>query len=396
MEDRTLGAVPAVTTEADDTPFAGLPSRLVRASSWEPRPVPTLVTGLLHRTGLAQFASKPGVGKSPVAADLAVAVANADANGGTTWAGLAINRRGPAVYVALESAETVHGYIAEASAVRGVAPAVGCRDVWVIEEPELALASPSAALDSLERIGHDVDEAGVAPVLFVFDTQVDMLGGIDDYKGTSVTPLIDKLRRWCVERGALGLVLHHTTHSADRGSGSINVMGKVDTAAVLVKDKEGVVTMRADKRNGLGPPITVASLTFESGGVAGNAAVRWVRTGADAAGLAASVDGASSVAKDRLTEEWLLRLMPETGNLDAGTDKKPAELTWSNRSAALAMEALTERPRSDGGPVAVHRRRGTVDELLDRLADQGLIEDRNTQWKSGQPHRWVRTGPPPE
>lgn len=367
--------------------FAGRPTRLVRASTWVPRPVPTLIDGLMHRQGLAQIAAKPGVGKSPIAADLAVAVANADRNGCSEWVGRTINRRGPVLYVALEGAEIVHGYIAESCAARGHGTD-GANDVWVIEEPELNLASGDGALDSLERVGHDLDAAGVEPVLAIFDTQVDMLGGVDDYKATAVVPLIDKLRRWCVSRDLLGVLLHHTTHQTDRGSGSINIQGKVDVAAVLVKSKDEVVTLSVDKRKGLGKPTSVATCTFYSGPVAGNAAVRWVKTGADAAELPAAGEAAGDAGRDARTKEWLLRLMPALGATKVDGRGKEKDHAWNNAEAVKSMQALAERPGDEGGPVDVHTDKRYVGPLLDELAGTSAVVDLVQQWKTGMSHQW--------
>ncbi|QFQ29726.2 AAA family ATPase [Janibacter melonis] len=362
--------------------------------------MPCLVEGLLHRSGLGQLASKPGVGKSPLAADLCIAVSNPTMDGDPAyWAGLRVLRHGAVVYVALEASETVHGYLAEQEAARfGTVDGSARRDVWLIEEPELLLAEPDGSMSALERIGHDVDSAGLNPVLYVFDTQVDMLGGVDDYKGTAVTPLIDKLRRWCVARDAFGLLLHHTTHSQDRGSGSINILGKVDTAMVVTKDRDEVLSLEVTKRKGLGKPQGVATAKFDTGPAVGTAQLRWVLTGADAADLKVAEDAERDVQKDTRTAEWLEHLMPKEGELWTDSTGKDRDLVWSNADAVRSMQALAERPTAEGGPVEVHVDRRYISPILDRLASEGRIVDLVQQWKSGMGHKWQSRGSsePPE
>lgn len=388
MEDRAVAAPPRLTSAPDANPFRGQPSRLTRLSSWEPKTPETLVEGLFHRRGLGQIAALPGVGKSPIAADLAVAVANADLNGGTRWAGQHVMRRGPVVYVALESASTVQGYLAEACAARGLMPKDGGADVWVLEEPELSLAAPPTSDASLARVAHDIDAEGVRPALVIFDTQVDMLGGVDDYRGTEVAPLIARLQRWCIERDAFGLVLHHTPHGAARGMGSVNIMGKVDTAAVLERQGD-LVRLSVHKRKGLGSPFTPASCRFITGPVVGTAQVEWVLTPGDAASSTAAEGTIGELGREARTKEAILQILQ--GPSEGMQRENRPRAGWSDTEVCKALGDLVAKghdvsntPRyvkgtfKDPGPVL-------------QLLSEGLIENLAGTAKSGKSSEWALT-----
>lgn len=388
MEDRAVAAPPRLTTAEDANPFKGQPSRLTNLASWEPKSPETLVEGLFHRRGLGQIAALPGVGKSPIAADLTVAVANADLNGGTHWAGQAVRRRGPVVYVALESASTVQGYLAEACAARGLAPAIGGADVWVLEEPELSLVAPSTSEASLARVAHDVDEAGIRPVLFVFDTQVDMLGGVDDYRGTEVAPLIASLQRWCSERDAFGLVLHHTPHGASRGMGSVNIMGKVDTAAVLERQGD-LVRMSVQKRKGLGSPFSPACCRFVTGPVVGTAQVEWVDTVDRAAATSAAEAAFGDFGRETRTKTAILGILksPSAGML---RPTKPRS-GWSDAEVCKALNDLVAKGQDvHSTPRYVKGSFKTPGPMLQLVAEE-LIENLAGTHKSGKSSEWALT-----
>jgi hypothetical protein len=193
-----------------------------------PQPV-DLVPGLLYRDSLSQVFGPPGGGKSFLALDLALRIAN-----GMTW-----ETRGKTTTL---PQGVVHYVMAEGQAVN-----VARARAWLAHhdiDPEVGVSNlraiPMPVLLTEQGVAHYL--AAVAtdrPVLVVLDTKNAMMDG-EENSGSDVAVMVRAMH--AIRRAAGGacvlLVDHTGKRDTDTSRGSNAVMAAVDTQVRVLRDDE--------------------------------------------------------------------------------------------------------------------------------------------------------------
>lgn len=190
-----------------------------------------LIDGHIEKNTLNCLFGDPGAGKSFVAIDMALCVAN-----GEEWAGLG-TQKGGVIYISGEGHNGIKRRI----------------DAWEkqhkIETPEnrfnlstcpVLLSDPDAAAMVGEEINRIVKDSGHTPSLIVVDTLARNMGG-DENSTKDMNDFIINIDRFLrVPYQASVIIVHHTGHSdKGRARGSMAFKGALDSEYKIVKQKEG-------------------------------------------------------------------------------------------------------------------------------------------------------------
>lgn len=212
---------------------APLPIRNVAAFTWNTAQ-DYLVRGLLNRGMLALMSGQSNAGKSPLALDLASAIAK-----GEPWRGRKV-KPGYVLHIStegwtglenrMEALRRTHFEGREESPLDFVAMSINLRtsikDVEAIEQTVI------------DRAAH----FGVAPAMVVIDTLSHALGGGDESNAEHVRTVLRNCKRITAKTGAAVLLLHHPTKDASsdyRGS------------SILLNDIDLLIKVDADARSKL-------------------------------------------------------------------------------------------------------------------------------------------------
>lgn len=327
--------------------------------------IPWLVDQVIHETGVGQLAAPEDTGKSIVAVDLALSVAN----GLKDWAGYEIVRPGPVVYVAMEGGPVIQSYI---DAWLKYHPGTDLENFYILDE-EIFTFGDAVVLAEFER---DLLADGVDPVLFIFDTQIDVMGDEVDENGVQIGHMFRGVRGWSIKHNAFSLLLHHASYDTRRGRGSTSIRGKCDVMAFLDKKTN---TFEWQKIKGNRKP---APFPFEITGVVGStgACVIWP----DTAGLSRTEGaqrGFDTGDKDIATQEAILDILESQSNrMQLG---KAAG--WSNSEICNALKGLRA---SESDPHEVHVSPKYVSPVLECLSRMGLIVDKANAAENGKGFQW--------
>ncbi len=225
-------------------------ARLATASAAAPRltlharttlaalpPLDWLVPGLLPAKALALLVGEPAAGKSFVALDLALSLAN-----GMTWLGQGATRAGPArpvLYVAGEGFAGLRQRCEAWEQCYGVEPGA---DVRFVTDP-INLMDPTSVAD----ITRACQAAQFAPALVVVDTLHRATPGMDENAAQDVGVAVQQVDRLRHQLNAAVLLVHHTRKGGDveRGSGALK--GAVDTMWLL-RDDDGQPVLECHKQ----------------------------------------------------------------------------------------------------------------------------------------------------
>lgn len=217
----------------------------------EPEPeVDWLVDGMLVSAGFSIIAARAKVGKSTLARNLAICVAQ-----GRNFLSRPTSR-GRVLYMALEEqrSEIVRDFL------RMGAQREDPITVHTGAAPEAALRSLSEAI-----IAHSATLAVIDPLI-----KFTRLDDVNDYAKVyrALAPIVEVAR----STGCHILALHHTNKLVQDGSSisTASVMGSsaftanVDTTIIMHRNNENVRTMFTEQRTGIDMPPTVLGMDFDT------------------------------------------------------------------------------------------------------------------------------------
>lgn len=213
-------------------------------------PMPWCVAGVLE--GLGLLWGEAGVGKSFVACSIAASVAT-----GRPWLGHRVSE-GAVVYVAGEggAGSVARRLDAALTALRCCDPEDGPVPLW-IATPGVDLANgPAELIALLDR---------VCPRLIIIDTLSRCYRG-DENSSQDMGRFVLSLDMLRDLYGCSVLVVHHANKTDKTGSGRVRgssvLYGAVDVSVQLVPQKDGTVTLVADKLRDMDATAPVAELRF--------------------------------------------------------------------------------------------------------------------------------------
>jgi KaiC/GvpD/RAD55 family RecA-like ATPase len=188
-------------------------------SSW-------LIKGLLPSQGLVAVHGKPGVGKSFIALDMAVAIAHGD----DEWGGRRVHRAS-VVYVAAEGASGLRKRIVGAWRRRGLRRS----DV----DLHLISQTPNfgTAQNDVEALLSEIEAAGCSPGLVIIDTLAATLGSADE-NGPGMTQFVACVNEIASRLKCCVLIVHHQPHGEDRLRGHSSLQGAMDGIIAVAPGKE--------------------------------------------------------------------------------------------------------------------------------------------------------------
>lgn len=207
----------------------------------EAQPTPTWrVDGVLPSNGFAMLYGPPGVGKTFLALDLALAVAS-----GQPWAA----RRtmpGHVLYVVAEGVAGFQQRLKAGALARSLAT-TSVRVHFISESVQLH--SPAEVDALLAAVAEHLSE----PVaLVVFDTLSRCFVGGEENSAKDIGKLIEGADRIRKQTGATVLLVHHTTKDGNSERGSSALRGSADVMLGVSANK-GVVVLECEKQKDAAP-----------------------------------------------------------------------------------------------------------------------------------------------
>jgi hypothetical protein len=204
IHDQVIGGYARIAQAA-----AGTASRLMTWDELRELPETTwLVEGVLPDVGVAQLVGPTGEGKTFVALDLALRIAN----GASDWHGHTVERTGQVLYVLMEG---MHDWRRRVDAWL-VANGGSADALLTMAEETVDLASP----ESVERLAQDIELKEAAPVLIVVDTQALATPGTDENNNSDMGLVMSHLKRLAQRHRCLVMTVHHTGHDKTRARGA--------------------------------------------------------------------------------------------------------------------------------------------------------------------------------
>lgn len=189
------------------------------------------VDGIFRMGGFSVIGSKPKVGKSTLARNLAYCVAI-----GMDFLGRSVTQ-GPVIYYALEEIKSeVKRHF---------------QDLGASGEEDIHIYAGGTTIEALNEIRKAIDE--IEPMLVIIDPLFRLVRVRDGNDYVQVTQALDPILRIARDTGTHILCVHHTTKSStqddDSMLGSTAIFGSVDTQMILRKT-EHHRTVRTTQRYG--------------------------------------------------------------------------------------------------------------------------------------------------
>lgn len=228
--DESESALLFASWEADvregytDSRLKASPARIFRY------PPKWLVHGLIPAEGIGQIYGASGSGKTYLALDLALSVANVDT---TKWFGRNIRRHGQVIYIALEGTWNLQNRIqAWMQANNG-----SDSRLFTFEEESLDLTNSDSCLELLKDIrSADFLYRPIRPVLIVVDTQrLAMSGDENTEQATALARNVITIAR---ELSCCVVMVHHEGYDDTHARGSTVVKDAISFQFHLKKDKK--------------------------------------------------------------------------------------------------------------------------------------------------------------
>jgi hypothetical protein len=194
----------------------------------------TVVRGICHTGSITLVYGKPKSGKSFLATDLALAVAETDR---AAWMSHAIKRNGVVLYVACEG----HGGFWKRLAAVKPIPS---HFVLATGRPVLIASrdgyqwSPHVddVVDAIEAVK---GQLGSGPVLVVIDTVFRSFGGGNVNDSVHMNAYVGGVQA-LADAGMAVILVHHATKSSGSPAGSVALMGAADTLILVEKHVDNV------------------------------------------------------------------------------------------------------------------------------------------------------------
>jgi hypothetical protein len=231
------------STQPDSSATQNQPADVLQIDYGEEALVPppvqnTVVRGILHKGSITLIFGMPKSGKSFLATDLALAVAD---DSRANWMGHRIMQHGPVLYVACEG----HGGFWKR--LRAMIPT----DQLAPEQFALARGRPKLIIDPEAKgytwVPHpdDVTQAcnrvhaklHKPPVLVVIDTVFRSFGGANVNDSAHMNAYVAAAQE-IADCGIAVLLVHHTTKTNNTPAGSVSLIGAADTLVKVEKNKD--------------------------------------------------------------------------------------------------------------------------------------------------------------
>lgn len=174
-----------------------------------------LVQSYIPRQGLVTLYGQPGQGKSFVALDLAMSVAE-----GLPWLGEHATKQGPVIYVAAEGGRSIKRRVESwmqfydvdrLAAMQFVLQAVDVRDE-----------------DAMDEFVTHIEGSDIFPELIVIDTLSRSFGGGEENASTDMAQFVNKVSDVSLDRQTAVMVVHHTNAGGMRERGHTSLRGGMD------------------------------------------------------------------------------------------------------------------------------------------------------------------------
>ncbi len=195
--------------------------------------------GIITQHGLTVMYGAPGAGKSFIALDMALSIAN-----GVPWQGMA-TKQGKVLYIA---GEGVGGLGKRLNAWEAHNKVRDNKNLHV-----LPIAVNFREQADVEKLMRSIDKAGTGWSVVFCDTVARSLVGADENSATELglwVSAADSIKAHC---GCAFIGVHHSGKDSTRGMrGSSALLGAVDTSLVVSKD-ENLVYMRCEKQKDAEP-----------------------------------------------------------------------------------------------------------------------------------------------
>lgn len=195
----------------------------------------TVVRGLFHKGSITLIYGLPKSGKSFLATNAALAVADPDAD---HWMGHRIQLHGPVLYVACEG----HGGFWKRLQAAGHVPtdfalATG-RPTLIRNDDGRGYAWAPHPADVQAAIAVVCAHYHRAPLLVIIDTVFRSFGGGNVNDSSHMNAYVAAAQLIADDGCAIGLV-HHTTKNGSSPAGSVSLMGASDTLVLVEKAEDG-------------------------------------------------------------------------------------------------------------------------------------------------------------
>jgi hypothetical protein len=195
----------------------------------------TVVRGLFHKGSITLIYGLPKSGKSFLATNAALAVADPHAD---LWMGYRIQIHGPVLYVACEG----HGGFWKRLRAAGHVPSAFAlatgRPTLIRNEDGRGYSWAPNPDDIQTAIAAVTAHYGVPPVLVIIDTVFRSFGGGNVNDSSHMNAYVAAAQQIADGGCAIGLV-HHTTKNGSSPAGSVSLMGASDTLVLVEKAENG-------------------------------------------------------------------------------------------------------------------------------------------------------------
>ena len=191
----------------------------------------TVVRGLFHKGSITLFYGLPKSGKSFLATNAALAVADPRI---THWMGHRIQQHGPVLYVACEG----HGGFWKRLKAAGHVPddfvlATG-RPVLIHNADGRGYSWAPNSQDVVEAVEAVEAHYGIKPVLVVVDTVFRSFGSGNVNDSSHMNAYVAAAQE-VADGGCAVALVHHTTKTGTSPAGSVSLMGAADTLVLVEK-----------------------------------------------------------------------------------------------------------------------------------------------------------------
>jgi hypothetical protein len=195
----------------------------------------TVVRGLFHKGSITLIYGLPKSGKSFLATNAALAVADPETD---LWMGHRIQLHGPVLYVACEG----HGGFWKRLQAAGHVPASFAlatgRPTLIRNDDGRGYSWAPQPADIQAAMAAVNAHYGVAPVLVIIDTVFRSFGGGNVNDSSHMNAYVAAAQQIADSGCAIGLV-HHTTKNGSSPAGSVSLMGASDTLVLVEKAEDG-------------------------------------------------------------------------------------------------------------------------------------------------------------
>ena len=227
---------------AEIAPFEVMTTNQLKAMP----PVTWAVDGLVTLHGFTVMYGAPASGKSFLAIDMALSIAN-----GLAWQNRAV-RRGSVLYIAGEG-------------VGGMGKRVKAWEAWHGKHDTANLYVLPTAVNfrdeaDIARLKMTIDSIGEQFTMVVVDTVARALLGGEENSATDMGLFVDACDQIKAHTGSALLAVHHAGKDSAKGMrGSSSLLGGVD-AAMSITNFDGIVTLKVEKQKDAEP---IGDMNFE-------------------------------------------------------------------------------------------------------------------------------------